>query len=309
MSDWMLLLPIVGPAVLAGIVFLIPRNLERVRGLVALAGTAATLIFSIFAFIAALGGEVRFTMGWAGFGLDLALRCYQFSAFIVLAVSGFAFLITLYSLSFMRRRPGQKSYYGYLLLTVSLVIGAVFADNLIVMLFFWEGLLGTLFGLILSGGKTAHRTAIKALVLNGVADLCLLFGVGLTVMLSGSPAMGAIQHLPADGLGALAYVLMLVGATAKAGALPLHTWIPDAAVDAPLPFMAFLPASLDKLLGIYLLARVSLDFFAVAPGSWMSTLMMILGAATILIAVLMALAQERITSACSPTTPSARWDT
>ncbi len=47
--------------------------------------------------------------------------------------------------------------------------------------------------------------------------------------------------------------------------MPFHSWIPDAAVDAPLPFMAFVPAALEKLLGIYLLARISLDIFASRP--------------------------------------------
>ena len=47
--------------------------------------------------------------------------------------------------------------------------------------------------------------------------------------------------------------------------MPFHSWIPDAAVDAPLPFMAFLPASLEKLLGIYLLARITLDLFPIEP--------------------------------------------
>ncbi|MCK7471575.1 MAG: hypothetical protein MZU95_12985 [Desulfomicrobium escambiense] len=49
---------------------------------------------------------------------------------------------------------------------------------------------------------------------------------------------------------------MMIGAIGKAGAMPFHTWIPDAAVDAPVTFMAFLPAAFEKLLGIYLLARI-----------------------------------------------------
>ena len=64
----------------------------------------------------------------------------------------------------------------------------------------------------------------------------------------------------------------------KAGALPFHTWIPDAAEDAPLPFMALMPAAFEKLLGIYFLARITLDLFALTPASWLSPLLMTLGA-------------------------------
>ena len=87
-------------------------------------------------------------------------------------------------------------------------------------------------------------------------------------------------------------MLLMIGAISKAGSMPFHSWIPDAAVDAPLPFMVFLPASLEKLLGIYFLARIALDMFAVTPGGAMSLLMMIVGSATILLAVAMALVQK-----------------
>jgi NADH-quinone oxidoreductase subunit L len=74
--------------------------------------------------------------------------------------------------------------------------------------------------------------------------------------------------------------------------MPFHSWIPDAAVSAPLPFMAFLPASLEKLLGIYFLARISLNLFQLSAGSWISVMMMIIGSLTILLAVMMALVQK-----------------
>ena len=72
---------------------------------------------------------------------------------------------------------------------------------------------------------------------------------------------------------ALCYLLMLIAALAKAGAMPFHTWIPSAAEGAPTDVMAFLPASLDKLLGIYLLARVSMEFFELMPGSALNYLL------------------------------------
>jgi NADH-quinone oxidoreductase subunit L len=56
--------------------------------------------------------------------------------------------------------------------------------------------------------------------------------------------------------------------------------------------MAFVPASLEKLLGIYVLARISLDVFQFTPGSWLSPLMMVIGSVTIVLAVMMALIQK-----------------
>jgi formate hydrogenlyase subunit 3/multisubunit Na+/H+ antiporter MnhD subunit len=99
-------------------------------------------------------------------------------------------------------------------------------------------------------------------------------------------------HLPTNAMGSLAFVLLMIGAISKAGSMPFHTWIPDAAIDAPLPFMALLPASLEKLLGIYFLARISLDMFALEAHSWLSAMLMIIGVITILAAVMMALVQK-----------------
>jgi NADH-quinone oxidoreductase subunit L len=160
------------------------------------------------------------------------------------------------------------------------------------MLFFWEGLLIPLFGMVLTGGRRAFPAAVKALVLSGTADLCMMIGIGLTVYLSNGVYTIDKINLPMDSMGSLAFIFLMIGATAKAGSMPFHSWIPDAAVDAPLPFMAFLPGSLEKLLGIYFLTRISLDMFQFKSGTPISIIMMALGAITIIFAVMMALIQH-----------------
>jgi formate hydrogenlyase subunit 3/multisubunit Na+/H+ antiporter MnhD subunit len=106
--------------------------------------------------------------------------------------------------------------------------------------------------------------------------------------------MSGLRISTAGPVGVAAFVLLFVGAITKAGAMPFHSWIPEMAISTPASIMAFLPASLDKLLGIYLLARISLDIFAIRAGSGLSLMMMIVGAATIIFAVFMALAQHNL---------------
>jgi formate hydrogenlyase subunit 3/multisubunit Na+/H+ antiporter MnhD subunit len=74
--------------------------------------------------------------------------------------------------------------------------------------------------------------------------------------------------------------------------MPFHTWIPEVAEVAPIPVVAYLPASLDKLLGIYLLARVIKDTFILDNVS--KGILLIFGALTIIAAVMMALIQHNI---------------
>jgi NADH-quinone oxidoreductase subunit L len=287
MMDYTILLPIAIPLA-AGILTLLAGNrLRGVKEFIAIVATGITLWLAILLF----KQNIVLSAPWVGFGIEFAFRLYHFSAFIILASSVFAFLFVLYSCSFMQEKPRLNQFYCYLLITVAMTNGAVLADNLVLMLFFWEGLLLTLFGLIAVSGGKAFKTAIKAFTIVGISDLCLMMGIGLTGYLAGTMTMSKI-NLPVDFLGGMAFILMMIGAISKAGSAPFHTWIPDAAIDAPLPFMALLPAALEKLLGIYLLARISLDLFKLEAGSWISTLLMTIGAITILLAVMMALVQK-----------------
>jgi formate hydrogenlyase subunit 3/multisubunit Na+/H+ antiporter MnhD subunit len=281
-----LLLPIFIPLVAGVFCFLIKR-LTRAREIIALSAGLANLALAIIL----LKANIHYSLPWLGQGVEFSLRLYNFSAFIIFATAGFAFLIVLYSSVFMRGRDYLNQFYAYLLITISFVNGAVLADNLLIMLFFWEGLLVLLFGLIAIGSKTAFKAATKALIIVGVSDLCMMVGIALTGQLAGTLTISKIS-LPLNTLGCLAFVLLMIGAISKAGSMPFHSWIPDAAGNAPLPFMAILPAALEKLLGIYFLSRICIDMFKLAPGSWVSLMLMIIGSLTILFAVMMALVQK-----------------
>ncbi len=283
MNAKILLLPVIIP-LLAGILIPVMRRLREVISLLA---TGAILIIAIELF----KQQLTYSLPWAGFGMEFILRLYPFSAFILLSITALSFLVMLYCSSFMRGKNYPNQFYAYFLITIAMANGAVLADNLVLLLFFWEGLLAVLFGFIAIGGKGAFRTATKMLIIVGVSDLCMMIGIGIVWYLTGTQTISEIS-VPLNTLGCTAFVLMMIGAIAKGGSMPFHTWIPDAAIDAPLPFMAILPGSLEKLLGIYLLTRITLDMFKIPAGSWMSVLLMIIGAVTIMLAVMMALIQK-----------------
>jgi NADH-quinone oxidoreductase subunit L len=283
-----LLWPILLPALAAVLCLLVPKGVKLVREAIALLAAAGVLYLGIKLFgVRTL--ELR--LPWLGNGVDFELRLFHFSSFILLALSGFLFLIVLYSTAKMKDHPHVRGFYVYVLLSAALANGAVLADNFVPLLFFWEGLLVTLYLLISIGGKLSHRTAVKAFIISGLCDFCMILGIGILWALTGSLTLSQISVKP-EGPAVLAFIMMMIGAIGKAGAMPFHTWIPDAAIDAPVVFMAFLPAAFEKLLGIYLLARVTLDLFHLEKGSGLSLLMMIIGAVTIVLAVMMALIQK-----------------
>lgn len=288
MSDSSLLLPILIPAAVALLAMLIPRNTKLVREVLTIVG--ALIIFYVACVLFKIR-DLEFSAPWIDDGFGFDLRLYHFSSFILIAINSFLLLITVYSSLKMADHARIREYYTYLFLTAALANGAVLADNFIVLIFFWEGLLVTLYGLITLGGKEAYKTAVKSFIIVGLTDFCLILGVSILWYLTRTVRMSAI-HIEPVGLAAASFILMMIGALGKGGSMPFHTWIPDAALDAPVTVMAFLPGALEKLLGIYLLTRVSLDFFALKANSPLSIVMMTIGAATIVLAVLMALIQK-----------------
>ena len=283
----MLFLPIIIPIAAGLVVLAAPKRLGGVKEALSLLATFITVVVTASLY----KSDASCAFPWAGFGISFSLRVYHFSALIIIFAAAFAFLITLYSSVFMRDKKGSKLFYSLLLISTGLVSGAVLSDNLIALLFFWEGLLFTLFGMIAIGSKMAFRTATKAFIIVGIGDLFMMVGIALSFYLAGTLAISEI-HIPVSGLGALAFAFLVIGTLAKAGSMPFHSWIPEAAGDAPLPFMALVPASIDKLLGIYFLTRITLDMFRLQPHSWASYTLMTIGAITILFAVMMALVQK-----------------
>ena len=212
------------------------------------------------------------------------------SRFIALAIMLFGVLTVVYSLKFMKGKSGLIQYYIYIILTLVASVFTVLANNLILLVVFW-GFLGlTLYLLINMGGNQASSTAKKTFIIIGGSDSLMLLGIAIIWNLTRTFQMDAIRISLNSPLAIFAYICLALGCFAKAGAMPLHSWIPDCAQDAPVPVVAFLPASLDKLLGIYLLARISLDLFVM--NNAMNIFLMLIGAFTIVAAVMMALVQH-----------------
>ena len=211
--------------------------------------------------------------------------------FVGIFVGLFSLLIILYSVGAMRRGSGLVRYYSYIILTLIASLGAVFSNNLVLFMVFW-GFLGLLLYLLIGFGqkKNTSYTAKKTFIIIGGSDAFMLLGLALIWRISGTLQMDKMSIALSSKPAMWAYLCFAAGAFAKAGAMPLHTWIPDTAEDAPTVVTAYLPASLDKLLGIYFLVRISQDMFQMNMA--MNTLLMAVGSFTIVAAVMMALIQH-----------------
>ena len=211
------------------------------------------------------------------------------SRLMCLAAGVFGFLLAVYSVYFMRRSQSKSMYYSAFCWTLGASFGVILSNHLLLMLFFWGVLALTLNMLILAGRAHSTESARKALIIVGGSDGILLLGIFCIYMLTSTFDMNQIT-LPLNGLAVFAFICLGIAAFAKAGAMPLHSWIPDMASTAPVPATALMPASLDKLLGIYLLARMVMNLFQVSQV--FNTVLMIVGSFTIIAAVMRALVQH-----------------
>lgn len=223
---------------------------------------------------------------WLTDGLSLSITFF---------VTLFTLLILIYSAGYFRHLFTAR-WLTLVLMTWVFSAGAAMADNILLFLLCW-GILGLSLYLLIASRNTegASLAAKKALVVIGATDALMLFGFGILWQWSGvtDPFALRFSTLQVDSwnlLTTLAYLSLMVGALAKAGAVPFHSWVPDTAEHASIPVTAYLPAALDKLLGIYFLARLSLYVYELNLP--MSTLLMAIGSLTVIGAVLLALVQH-----------------
>ena len=272
----------VGVPVAAGILCLIiPDKTKLLARLVAVAVTAASMAVSVLVFI-------RKPLYWPPV-MNPTFFVDDLGALSGLGVSFFALIVAIYSLGFISRHNGR--FFGYLLMTLGSALGAVYSNNLIMLVVFWGALAALLYLMVsIDAGQKASAAAKKSLIIIGATDALMIFAVGLIWKMSGTFLIEG-THIELDGpMPYIAYILMAIAGLAKAGAMPFHSWLPEVAENAPAPVTAYLPASLDKFLGIYLLARASLSIFAMNVFS--NTFLLIIGAVTIVLAVAIALVQH-----------------
>ena len=264
-----------------------------------------TLIISVIALVLAIrifrSDQLDYSWSLLQIGnvkLDLLFSSTPLGAFILMFAMGFGLLITLYSLK-TKAIQNTNIYYGAILLTIGGSAGILLSNHLLFLLIFWEIVTASLYLLITTGGKNSNFAATKSFAMIGVSDAAFLLGILMTWSLSGTfviseIAQGSIETT--SSIPIIAFLLLLTAAITKAGALPLHTWLPTSGEYAPVSAMALLPAAIDKLLGIYLLVvivRPDSGIFELNSGT-LTVILTVIGAATIIIAVMVAMVQHNL---------------
>ena len=165
----------------------------------------------------------------------------------------------------------QSQFYGLLLFLEAALIGVFISLDFFQWFIFWEGVLIPMYLLIaVWGGPRRKYAAIKFFIYTNVASLAmfiaviaLVFGLGDSVTSFGLPEiaqaliadeLGDLGAIGADTLRVAAFIVIFAGFAVKVPTVPVHTWLPDAHVEAPTPVSVLLAGVLLKM-GTYALLR------------------------------------------------------
>ena len=301
-AAWFCLFAPLGAAV--AIALLGSRLSRRGAGYLASASVLASFVAALVSF-ALLFGETPdershpstlwrwLTAGDLVFGLRILVD--PLSVFMMLVVAGVGFLIVAYSIGYMDGDEEERRYFAYMALFVFSMLLLVQGGNLLLLLAGW-GLVG-LSSYLLIGfwheRPAAIAAAKKAFVMNAVGDATMALALFLLIQRTGSLDFEVVFPR-AGSFGGWAINLialgLLGGAVAKSAQLPLQTWLPDA-MEGPTPVSALIHAATMVTTGVYLIARTH-ALFEAAPR--VLELAAGLGAATLLLAGLIALVQTDI---------------
>ncbi len=301
-QDWILNALIWLPVVAMGLVFASP---ERRAKKVAFWSTALIFVLSLglwWAFdpAASEGGayQFEFARSWISpWGVEYALGLDGISLFMVLLTTFTTPIAILGSFNYIQKR--EKAFYALMLLLEMGVVGVFASVDLFLFYVFFELTLIPMYFIVgVWGGDRRIYAAVKFFLYTALGSLLMLVGI-LYLFFQAKSALGVstfslttLMSVPLSGTEQL----WLFGAFALAFAIkvpifPLHTWLPDAHVEAPTPGSVVLAAVLLKM-GTYGFVRFLLPLFPdAATNPTVVTIMMVLGVIGIVYAAWVAAVQ------------------
>jgi multicomponent Na+:H+ antiporter subunit D len=287
------------PLVVAGILPLVGRISRRV--VPDLAANATLLFLLVYALAVGrplvAGGPALQQLSWLGEAVNLRLALDAFSLLMLVTISLVGLAAGLFSINYMEHYGAKANYYALLLAMIAGMNGLVLSTDLFGVYIFLEVAAIASYALVAYGLEHDElEAAYKYLMLSVVASAFVLTSIavlfGMTGSLGFSEVAAGLRELEAGPVVGFAAALFLVGFGLKAALIPFHAWLPDAHPSAPAPISALLSGLLIKVSGVYALTRIFLNVFGLTPA--LSTVLMVLGTVSAVVAAFLALGQKDI---------------
>ncbi len=277
------LVGLVAVPVLAGLVVLvIGRPASRAAAPVAIVATAVMVVLAV---LVAVGRPAVSLPLLAGIRAGLAVD--GLSAIMVLTVTAVTLGVVVFAAA--AGEPGRYRFFALLLVFAGAMLVTVTATTLVTLLAAWEVMGAMSYALVAHHWWEPRRPASGAVAFltTRVADVGLYLAAGAGV--AGGVGTLALADLPGatPGWRDLLVAGLIVAALGKSAQLPFSFWL-SRAMDGPSPVSALLHSATMVAAGGYLLLRVQP---LLAATSWAGPVVAWVGAATVVVLGMVALAQ------------------
>ena len=238
---------------------LIPGDNHRAIRWVALGAALLSFGFSCLLLGYQVGGpefQFREDYSWnPAFGMRYTMGVDGLSVVLVVLTTVLSVVAILYSWTPIQTRV--KEYYATMLLLMVGMLGVFVALDLFLFYVFWEISLIPMYLVIgIWGGARRIYATVKFVIYTLVGSLLMLVAI-LAVAIAHGTATGnftfsyeALRGFSfASNLQALAFIAFFLAFAIKVPMWPLHTWLPDAHVEAPTAGSIILAGVLLKLGG------------------------------------------------------------
>ena len=247
----MIVVPLVGGIAIS----LVPRSLARLARPAALVLAGADLLGAVWLWVAfdtrAAGMQFDLNLPWIpGLGTSFHLGVDGLALPMVFLTALLTLLAVIASRSIEDR---VRQYFTLLLMLEAGLVGVFISLDLLLFYLFWEVVLIPMYFLIsIWGGENRAYAAIKFFVYTLAGSMAMLGGIISLYLAAGARTFDMLQvaavssRLPV-GMQTAIFVAIAVGLAVKVPIFPLHTWLPDAHVQAPTAVSVMLAGVLLKM--------------------------------------------------------------
>ena len=299
MLNWVLFLPVAGMAAL----LLVPRSrADLVRGL-SLAVMVLQFLLTVVLYLefdADLGGlQFETRLPWiADWGVYYHVGLDGLNILLVLLTAFLGPLVVAGAFSAIQKEV--KLFYSMVFFIQFAMLGTFVAQDLFLFYVFWETMLIPMFLIIgIWGGERRIYATLKFVLYTAFGSILMLAAV-IYLVWSLKSQTGITSFAFADLYGTrlpLDAQVLLFGAFAlsfaiKVPVVPLHTWLPDAHVEAPTAGSVILAGVLLKM-GTYGFIKLGFPLFPEATAVY-TPVIMVLAVISIIYGACLALVQDDI---------------
>lgn len=292
---WSILLYVAG-----GILSLLLARQEalaiKVSGISAMAGGLSGLASALTALS---GGK---TLLWQATGpfpfAHFIVRMDSLASFMVLVISLLVTVCGLYSLSYVREYIGKGvGAMGFFMnLFIASMVGLVVMDNAFWFIVLFEMMsLASWFLVITDQDDESIHAGLLYFFIAHAGSVLIMVAFFLMWRQSGSLDFASFRELSlSPGTASAVFLLAFFGFGAKAGMLPLHSWLPRAHPAAPSHASALMSGVMVKI-GIFGIIKVGIDLLGHSGiPLWWGVVVLAFGAVSSVLGVLYALAEHDI---------------